>query len=618
MKSQNFKKKVVVLLLLLLTAVFIVACSGSTPEIDTAELDAAEAAAADAQAAAADAQATAEAAMAALDAAAAGDEEAQAQLEAQLAEAQAALEAAQSDVAAAEAAAAEAESAAAEAAAEAEAAMDEPVEITLWSLATVTESGPPPDDWIAYDIIRDELGIELNLVLVPPGGDGEAKLNAAAAANDLPDIMQMVSANNDVRATLFRLVDLGLIAPVDSMFELMPERTKLHYSDPLANELVSIDGVQYGLPQPPAIPKRQGFVIRQDWLDNLGLEVPTTIEEFYDVAVAFTEQDPDGNGVDDTYGFGVFIDGQGLGYRFDPLLGAYDVPGLWKFQDPENFGLNVRDPKYPEAVAFLNSLVEAGVVDPDWPTLGKDEFRARWKQGKYGMMMEDFAALTNKSNYTPFYENFPDGRWTVVPAFEGPYGDAWYGVYTGRSNIFAVSQAAADAGKQDKIAELLEWMATDGYWLLGFGEEGVNYTFDANGDVTVEGLDPAEAYNSQERQPFTQLRNPLVFYNNPAEIRARYPIYSLDDEFTMYPMEYLEYDQAQPWVDGRGIQIIPALDNAADFERFYTEGLIQFILGQKELNEETWAEYLAGLDSLGAADWEAQAKQTLEDAGLLP
>jgi hypothetical protein len=41
----------------------------------------------------------------------------------------------------------------------------------------VTESGPPPDDWIAYDIIRKELNIDLHYVIIPPGGDGEAKVN---------------------------------------------------------------------------------------------------------------------------------------------------------------------------------------------------------------------------------------------------------------------------------------------------------------------------------------------------------------------------------------------------------------------------------------------------------
>jgi putative aldouronate transport system substrate-binding protein len=298
-------------------------------------------------------------------------------------------------------------------------------------------------------------------------------------------------------------------------------------------------------------------------------------------------------------------------------LGSWDVPGLWKFQDPENFGLNIRDPKYPEAIAFLNQMVEAGVMDPDWPTLTKDEFRARWKQNKYGVMMEDFAALSNRSNYTPFFENQPDGRWTPVAAPVGPYGDAWYGVDRGSGSIYAVSQKAADEGKQDKVAEVLEWMATDGYWIMGFGEEGINYTFNEYGDLTADGIpDPDLAYNSQAMQPPTQLRG-MVFYNNEAELRARYPVYQLSDEFTMYPMDYLGFDQAQPWVDGQATQIIQPLDNAADFERFYTEGLIQFILGQKELTEDSWAEYLAGLDSLGAAEWEAQATATLQEAGLI-
>ena len=70
-------------------------------------------------------------------------------------------------------------------------------------------------------------------------------------------------------------------------------------------------------------------------------------------------------------------------------------------------------------------------------------------------------------------------------------------------------------------------------------------------------------------------------------------------------------------MDGRAELIIPAPANAADFDRFYSEGMIQFILGQKELNEDTWAEYLAGLDNLGAQEYEATAKQTLEEAGLL-
>ena len=492
-----------------------------------------------------------------------------------------------------------------------------PVEILLWAQATVTEAGAPPDDWIAYKRILDELNIELTYVIVPTGEDGEAKLNAAAAANDLPDLFQAVSASGDNRGALKRLVDLGLVAPLDDLMPLMPERVKLHYNDPLLISLVTFNGQLYGLPEPPPLPKREGFVIRKDWLDKLNLKVPTTPEELLAVAKAFTEQDPDGNGKNDTYGLGGFLVGQGLGNRFDMLMGAYGVPGIWNFSDPANFGLNVRNSKYPEALAFFKSLVDAKVIDPDWPTLKRDEFRARWKQGLFGIMWEDFAALSNKSNYTPFDENFPNGEWIPVAAPVGPHGDASYGVYTGRGQIFAISQKAADAGKGEAIARLLEWMATDGYYLLGFGEEGVNYIIDANGNISTEGLDPAQAYTSQERQPFTQMRNQLVFYNSPQEITARYPTYNTSNGRLMEPMKFLEFFQAQPWVDGRGIQVILPPANAADFDRFYSEGILQFVLGQKTLNETTWAEYLAGLDALGAADYEATAKQNLIDAGLI-
>ncbi|MCB0254912.1 MAG: extracellular solute-binding protein [Anaerolineae bacterium] len=498
-----------------------------------------------------------------------------------------------------------------------ESAAQEPVDIDLWALATVTEAGPPPDDWIAYQRIRDELGINLNYVIIPPGGDGEAKLNAAAAANQLPDLVQMASATGDTRSSLFRLYDLGLLAPVDDLLPLMPERVKTHYSDQLLNDLVTFDGHMYGLAEPPAIPKREGLVIRKDWLDKLGLEPPTTIDELYDVAVAFTTQDPDGNGQDDTYGIGGFIEGEGIGRRFNYILGAFGVPDVWNFMDPETFGLNIRNPKYEDALAFFTKMNEAGVIDPDWPTLKKDEFRARWKQGLFGIMWEDFAALTNKSNYTPFDENFPDAEWIPLAAPVGPDGDAWYDAYKGRGQIFAMSQNAADEGKGEAIARLLEWMATDGYYLLGFGEEGVNFVLEDDGSISTEGLDPAEAYTSAERQPYTQLRNQLVFYNAPAEINARYPSYERVNGTMMEPMTFLEFFQGQPWVDARGVQVILPPDNAADFTRFYAEGMIQFVLGQKELNDETWAEYLAGLDSLGAAEYEAAAKQALTDAGLL-
>jgi len=497
----------------------------------------------------------------------------------------------------------------------------EPVDITMWLQATVTEAGPPPDDWIAYDIIREKLGINLEYVIIPPAGDGEAKLNAAAAANDLPDFFQVTSTNRGgERDNLFNYYELGLVAPVDDMFAMMPERTKNHYNNQNLLDLMTFDGSVYGLPAPPTIPKREGFVIRQDWLNALGLEAPTTPEELLAVATAFTTQDPDGNGQNDTYGYGAFIEGPGVGRRFNPVFGAYGVLDLWNFVDatPDKFELNVRDPQYYEAMQVMVAMNEAGVVDPDWPTLSKDEFRARWKQGRFGIMWEDFAALSNKSNYEPFDTNFPDGSWTPLPALTGPGGEAYYGLDDSQFNVFAVSQRAVDEGKKEAIARLLEWIATDGYYLLGFGEEGVNFNLDEKGFINIDGIDEAQAYSAAERQPFTQMRNQLVFYNTLAEISARYPNYTTEGGREMTPIDtYLSFFQSQNWVPAFAKLLIQPPANAADFERFYNEGIIQFVLGQKELTPESWAEFLAGLDGLGAKEYEAAAQQVLSDAGLL-
>ena len=144
------------------------------------------------------------------------------------------------------------------------------------------------------------------------------------------------------------------------------------------------------------------------------------------------------------------------------------------------------------------------------------------------------------------------------------------------------------------------------------------FVFDANGNISTEGLDPTKAYTAAEFQPFTQMRNQLVFYNGEKEIAARYPNWTTLNGRTMEPLKFLSFFQGQPWVDGRGIQVILPPANAADFDRYYNEGLIQFALGQREITEEAWAEFLAGLDSIGGAEYEASARQSLIDAGLLP
>ncbi len=498
-------------------------------------------------------------------------------------------------------------------------AVPEPVDIELWAIPTSSQAPAPPDDWIGFKVIREKLNINLKYVPIPQGADGETKLNAAAAANALPDLFQAYSTTLE-RNKLLDLYDQGLIAPVDDLLKLMPTRVKTHYNDPTSQSLVVFDGKQWGFVEVPNLPRREGLVIRKDWLDKLGLPLPTTIDDLFTVAKAFTEQDPDGNGKNDTYGLGGFFDGSwGAGSRFAFFFGAYGLPDLWNW-DLENFALSVRSPDYYKALAEFRRWNEAKVIDPDWATINRDEFRIRWPQGRYGIMWEDFAALSMAANYPKFDKNFPDGEWVPLPAPKGPDGKAFYGEYGRIGNIFAVSKKAADAGKGPAIAALLEWMATpEGYYLCGFGVEGVNYKLDENGVVTTEGLpDPEKAWTHESMARYTQMRNQLIFTNDPKEVAARYPSHKSINGRTIVPMSFYDYFSNQPWVNSRPQQLILKAANHADLQRFYNENIQAFALGTKPLNEQTWAEFLNTLDSsLMANKWEEDTRKILRDAGVL-
>jgi putative aldouronate transport system substrate-binding protein len=476
-----------------------------------------------------------------------------------------------------------------------------PVVVELWYGAAMTEAGQPPADWKVLRLIKDKLNIDLRITALPSSEDDQdVKIQGAGAANSLPDLFMVR------RDAWLNLIKVGLIAPVDDLYPLMPNRSKIQY-DAEARAFTTVNGKSYGLASPGSVPRNEGVLIRKDWLDKLGLKVPVTAEDYLNVMKAFTEKDPDGNGRADTYGFGAFIEinnyEEGLGRRFDPFFGAFGVAGTWSLyaSDP---GLNVRKSAYFDALSYVRSMVDAKVIDPNWTSYKKDDFRAAWKQGRFGIMREQNAAYAAESNYAPFDQNFPNGSWLVIDPPKGPSGKQSAGVYTKSYRIYAVSKKAADAGKGPAIAKLLEWMSSDeGYYLLGWGEKGVNYNLDANGIPTTDGLpDPKLSFTGSEGQIITQLRN-MVFYNGDVEMRARLPTYrTAVSGKTMSAFDVQVDMQKRPWTPNVGADALPS--PGADLKRFYEQGVVEFATGQRQLTRQNWTAWVAEFDKLGGLDWE--------------
>jgi putative aldouronate transport system substrate-binding protein len=122
-------------------------------------------------------------------------------------------------------------------------------------------------------------------------------------------------------------------------------------------------------------------IIRGDWLKNLGLSEPETFDDFYDVLYAFTYDDPDGNGVDDTYGMGI---GYTL-YDTVGLFGAYGLRRGWVYdKDGELYSPYATTAAIP-VYEWLAKIYADGLLEPNFITNNSGAFRDLFMTNKTGM-----------------------------------------------------------------------------------------------------------------------------------------------------------------------------------------------------------------------------------------
>lgn len=479
--------------------------------------------------------------------------------------------------------------------------------IELWYGPYTNDAAPLPSDSALIDFVEKDLGISLTAVPLPSNKDEQTEMIMEAAKNNtLPDLFMV---NRDVLSVL---VKENKVARVDPLYPMMPERTHKMY-DEAAKQAASFDGISYGLAQSGSVDRNEGVLIRKDWLDKLGLEIPVTLDDYYNVMKAFTFSDPDGDQINNTYGWGAYIDirsiEEGLGCRFAPFFGAFGVEGTFN-ASKKNPGLNIYKPEYKDALEYINRLVRERLIDPNWAIYSKNSFRDAWKNGRFGMMREQNAAFALESNYKKFDEKFPYGEWILIDPPVGPKGHSSVGAYATGYRTYAVSRRAQELGKLPVIARLLEWMSTDGYITVTYGEEVVNYLLDDNGNITIEDLpDPSLAYTQKAAAPVLQLRN-LVMYNSDEELAARYPTWYTSAGREMSALKVLREMQKKPWTHAI---TVPGISK--ELKDFYEEGVRDFVAGRRNL--DNWNEWLESFNENGGADWQRRCLLYAEENDLL-
>ncbi len=254
------------------------------------------------------------------------------------------------------------------------------------------------------------------------GDDFNQKLGMCIATNDLPDAF--VTTYNYWKEA----AQNGLLMDVTDLFnDHASDKIKKAYQDggQFAFDLCSIDGRMYGFASLAGT--ADGYTImevRKDWLDKLGLEMPETIQDVHDIAVAFRDAKLGGeNTIPIAGGSSLYSNWQSSTnhfFGFDPILSALgSYPGYFLEKDGQayysTFTQETRDAVEMLAEWYAEGLIdtELGATHDVGAAINANEvgmFAGPW----WGVGYRHADAFYNDENcnWQPFIIENEDGEWT--------------------------------------------------------------------------------------------------------------------------------------------------------------------------------------------------------------
>lgn len=237
--------------------------------------------------------------------------------------------------------------------------------------------------------LKDDLNIEVVYDWVASSSDFEEKMNLCIGSGTIPELM-------NVNATQYRaLLKYDMIQPLDQYFDDYASDALKGYVESGGEELkkcISNDkGEMMAIPAPNITAGGINEMwIRQDWLDNLGLEVPRTWDELVTVAEAFVTQDPDGNGEADTIGILGPSNSDhmnaigGNQYGLDPLFSSFQsYPQYWLQDEDGTVKYGSIQPETRTALEKIQKLYTDKLIDEEM--LVRNDSREPLLAGKVGI-----------------------------------------------------------------------------------------------------------------------------------------------------------------------------------------------------------------------------------------
>lgn len=330
----------------------------------------------------------------------------------------------------------------------------EPVEFTFFYNVSAADDGQ-------WDVLKEAArltNVNLTVTLAKNANFTEA-WNLMLASGELTDFVNSYWPD---QVTKFGVE--GAFAPINEYLDIMPHFKAFLDANPDARRsMTSYDGNIYYIPLMPDGNASYGWFIRNDWLEKLGLEVPYTKEELYDVFTAFRTQDPNGNGEQDEVPYFSGRRSQGIDFLL-PMWNAY--PYWYAENGTVKFG--PLQPEYKEAMKNIAQWYAEGLIDKEIFTRGGSA-RADLLGNNLGGSTHEWIGSTAAFNdsladqvegldFEPMAP--PEGREPVRRSAAYTYG-------------WSVSTQCKDIETAMKYLDF--WFTEEGRRLANFGIEGVHY-----------------------------------------------------------------------------------------------------------------------------------------------
>lgn len=411
--------------------------------------------------------------------------------------------------------------------------------------------------------IEKQTNTDLSLMLLP-GSDIPNKLNTMAASKTLPDIVK--------HRDFFPYAQQNLLLDIGDLIEEHGPNLKKHLPEHIW-EYTKFNGQTVAIPYYNDAGKYV-TAIRQDWLDNLNLDQPETLDDYYDIAIRFANEDPDGNGEKDSYAFSAWVD-------FMPVYGAHGlIEGRAYYITDEQAYPTIISPEYKDVLAFMNRLWEENAIDPDFLVMQTEQRRQKFAQGTNGMLTDWWSIVPEiLIGQLGFEELNPDGEWVILPdAPQGPGGPFGNGGLRSQGDYQNATWISVNSDHPTEAIKLLDFFVSDeGYELTYFGLKNVHYET-LTGGRSEEGR---AAFEEKWLDSFNQIVGRRLDIIDTIRLGDTDPQIVLQNEYIDAGLSYnlfLDAFYGLPVTDAEGMYSV-------DLDSFETESRIAFVTGERPLTE---------------------------------